>query len=262
MKIVVCIKQVLDPEMPYSAFNIDTGKKRVIPSPGTPPVISPFDENSLEAALRIKDKHGANVIALSMGNRLARPILRKALAAGADELVLLEAPEFESLDSFATAYILAAAITKLGDVDIIFAGRQSADWDMGITGCAIAEELSIPCITLARRVEVNDKHIRVERVIPDGYEVVETTLPCVITVDSDLGELRAVNLHALLGARNKPLHSWGLPDLNLVSLPGSECQLLDIYMPKHETVCVIIDGDTPETAAINLANRLNEESLL
>ena len=262
MKIVVCIKQVLDPEMPYSAFKIDTEKKRVIPPPGIPPVISPFGENALEAALRIKDERGANVTALSMGNRLSRPVLRKALAAGADELFLLEAPEFESPDSFATACILAAAVTKLGDVGIIFTGRQAADWDMGITGCALAEELSIPCITLARRVEVNDKHVRVERVIPDGYEVIETTLPCVVTVDSDLGELRAVTLQGLLGAQKKPLHSWGLSDLNPVSLPGSECQLLDIYMPKHETVCEIIDGETLENAAINLANRLNEESLL
>ena len=152
MQIVVCIKQVLDPEMPSSSFKIDREERRVIPPQGTPPVLSPFDENALEAALRIKDGHGAKVIALSMGDKLARPVLRKTLAAGADELILLEDPAFEYTDSFTTAGVLAAAIRKIGDVEIIFTGRQAADWDSGITGCATAEELGVPCITVVRKV--------------------------------------------------------------------------------------------------------------
>jgi len=262
MKIAVCIKQIIDPEMPCSAFRINPEEKRAIPPPGIPPVISPFDENALEAALRIKDEHGANVIALSMGNKLARPILKKALAAGADELVLLEASEFESLDSFASALVLAAAIRKLGNVDIIFTGRQGADWDLGITGCAIAEELRVPCITVARKVEVNSNCVRVERVLPDGFEVIKASLPCVITVDSDLGELRYITLQGLSGIQKKPVQSWTLSDLNLVLPATSRHQLLDIYIPKHETACEIIEGATIEDAALNLANRLKEKSLL
>ena len=150
MLIVVCVKQVLDPEMPRSVFKIDPQEKRVVPPRGTPPVLSPFDENALEAALRIKDQHGAKVIAMSMGSTLAQPVLRKTLAAGADELILLEDPAFQDVDSFASAGILAAAIRKIGDVDLVFTGRQAADWDSGITGCAIAEELGVPCITVVR----------------------------------------------------------------------------------------------------------------
>jgi electron transfer flavoprotein beta subunit len=262
MKIVVCIKQVIDPEVPYSAFKIDPVEKQALQPQGTPPVLSPFDENALEAALRIKDERGASVIALSMGNKLARPVLLKALAAGADELILIEDAALENIDSFSSADILAAAIRKIGDVDIVFTGRQGADWDSGIAGCAIAEELAIPCVTLARKVDVKGALVIVERVVPDGFELIEAPIPCVITVDSDLGELRPITLQGLSGARKKPVQSWGLSSLNSVSLPGSRCQLLDIYMPEHTTVCEIIEGESITDAAVNLANRLNEESLI
>ena len=261
MQIVVCVKQVLDPEMPRSAFKIDPGGKRVIPPKGTPPVISPFDENALEAALRIKDRHGAKVIAMSMGGTLAQAVLRKTLAAGADELILLEDPLFQDIDSFASARILASAIRKLGDVDIIFTGRQAADWDSGITGCGIAEELGIPCVTVARKVEIADGQVRVERETEDGFEIVQTSLPCVITADSGLGELRMVTLPGLSAARKKPLRVWKAADLDLPPFP-SRSRLLDLYVPKHETVCEMIEGKTPEEAGVKLADRLHEKGLL
>ncbi|OGO01306.1 MAG: hypothetical protein A2Y72_01480 [Chloroflexi bacterium RBG_13_53_26] len=261
MQVVVCIKQILDPEMPRSAFKIDSEKKRVVPPQGIPPVISPFDENALEAALRIKDEHKAKVIALSMGNRLSRPLLTKALAAGADELILLEDTVFEYLDSFASASVLAAAIRKIGVADIVFTGRQAADWDSGITGCAIAEELGLPCVTIARKVEVNRGQMRIERVIADGFEIVQAPLPCVITVDSDLGGLRHVTLQDLSSARKKPLQVWKAGDLNM-SPPPPRCELLDLYVPKRETVCEVINGKTPEEAAARLADRLREEGFL
>jgi electron transfer flavoprotein beta subunit len=262
MQIVVCVKQILDPEMPRSAFKIDPEAKRVVPPRGTPPVLSPFDENALEAALRIKDQHGAKVIAISMGSTLAQPVLRKTLAAGADELVLIEDRVFQDVDSFASAGILVSAIRKIGDVDIIFTGRQAADWDSGITGCAIAEELGVPCITVARKVEMTDGQVRVERVVADGFEIVQASLPCVITVDSALGELRQVTLQGLSAARKKPLHVWKAADLHLPSLPRPRGELLDLYVPKHETVCEMIKGKTPEEAAARLADRLHEEGLL
>ena len=262
MQIVVCVKLVLDPEMPRSAFKIDPQQKRVVPPRGTPPVLSPFDENALEAALRIKDQHGAKVIAMSMGSTLAQPVLRKTLAAGADELILLEDPAFQDVDSFASAGILASAIRKIGDVDIIFTGRQAADWDSGITGCVIAEELGIPCITVVRKVEITDGQVRVERESTDGFEIVQVSLPCVLTADSALGALRPVTLQGLSAARKKPLHIWKAADLHLPPLPPPRCELLDLYIPKREIVCEVISGKTPEEAAARLADRLHEEGLL
>jgi electron transfer flavoprotein beta subunit len=255
MKIVVCIKLVIDPEMPYSAFKIDAGGKRALPPPGTPPVISPYDENAIEAALRIKDAHGAAIIALSLGGRLARPVLNKPLAAGVDELVLIEDPTIVDPDSFASASILAAAIRKVGSVDLIFTGRQSADWDAGIAGCAIAEELKMPCITVARKVSIQNRMARVERLITDGFEIDEVPLPCVITVDSDLGELRQVGMQGLISAKKKPVRTWKLSDLKLES-PPPRCELLKLYTPERKRVCEIITGENTEDAAVKLANRL------
>ncbi len=262
MQIVVCIKQVLDPEMPYSAFKIDPDEKRAIPSQGTPPVISPYDENALEAALRVKDAHGATVIALSLGNKLARSVLKKSLAAGVDDLILIEDPATGSLDSFTSASILAAAIRKIGGVDLVFTGRQAADWDAGIAGCAIAEELRMPCITVARKVSVQNGMVRVERLLSDGFEVVEAPLPCAITVDSDLGELRQVTMQGLISAQKKPVKSWKLSDLKLESPPPPRCELLELYIPKRKRVCQIISGENAEDTAVKLANRLFEESRL
>lgn len=262
MQIVVCIKQVLDPEMPYSAFKIDADGKRAIPPQGTPPVISPYDETALEAALRVKDAHGATVVALSLGSKLVRSILKKPLAAGVDELVLIEDPAAGDLDSFASASILAAAIRKIGGADVVFTGRQAADWDAGIAGCAIAEELKMPCITVARKVSVQNGRVRVERLLSDGFEVVEAPLPCVITVDSDLGELRQITMQGLISAKKKPVSAWKLSDLKLKSPPPPRCELLELYIPKRKRVCEIISGENAEDTAAKLANRLFEESLL
>ena len=262
MKIVVCLKLILDPEMPYSAFKIDADAKRAIPSPGTPPVISPYDENALEAALRVKDVHGATVIALSLGSRLARPVLNKPLAAGVDRLVLIEYLGAIDLDSFASASILAVAIRKLGGVDLVFTGRQAADWDAGIVGCAIAEELKMPCITVARKVTVQNDTVRAERLQSDGFEVVEAPLPCVITVDSNLGELRQVTMQGLNAAKKKPVDSWKLSDLKLESPPPPRCELLELYIPERKRICEIITGENPEEAGVRLANRLFAESML
>jgi len=261
MRLVVCTKQVPDPEMPRSAFKIDSKEKRVIPPRGTPPVLSPFDENALEAALRLKDAHGARVIAISVGTALAPPVLRKTLAAGADELILLDDPSFQDLDSLATAAVLVSAIKRVGDVDIVFTGRQAADWDCGITGGAIAEGMGIPCITFARKVEVHGGQARVDRVIDDGFETVQASLPCVITIDSALGELRQVTLPGLSSARKKPLHLWKAADLNLKAFLPS-CRLLDLYVPRREIACEVISGGTVEEAATRLADRLHEEGLV
>ena len=114
MNMIVCCKQVPDPEAPPASFKIDPASNKVIPPPNVPPVISPFDENAVEAALKIKDKQGGKITVLSMGNNLARDVVKKTLSMGADELVLLEDPAFEGGDSWSNAYVLATAIINEG----------------------------------------------------------------------------------------------------------------------------------------------------
>ena len=112
MTILVCLKQIPDPEAPSSVFRIDQDAKRVVPA-GVPPVINPYDENALEAALAVKDQYGAHIIGISLGEKLAQPVLRKALAAGADELILIEDPLFGEINSYSTALVLSKAIQKM-----------------------------------------------------------------------------------------------------------------------------------------------------
>ena len=122
--IIVCMKIIIDPEMPFSMFNIDREHKRPVPPSGLPPVFSPFDENALEAALRIKDSQDCKVTVLSLGKTLPKALLQKALAVGVNEAFAVEDPAFENLDPFSTAQVMANAIKKIGEYDLIFTGRQ------------------------------------------------------------------------------------------------------------------------------------------
>jgi electron transfer flavoprotein beta subunit len=150
VNMIVCVKQVIDPEAPPVSFKVDTASNKVVPPAGVPPVINPFDENAMEAALKIKDAKGGKITALSLGVNLNRDVVRKPLAMGADELILLEDDAFNEGDSWSIAYALAMAIKKIGTYDIIFCGRQAADWDAGQVGSGIAEILGLPSVTLAK----------------------------------------------------------------------------------------------------------------
>ena len=178
IKIGVLAKQVIDPEMPMAAFKIDDGAKKVVPPPNIPPVVNGFDENAVEAALLIKDAQEATVTVISTGTEFALDVMKKPLSMGADELVLLQDDIFENtIDSFLTAQYLAAAIRKLGGFDLIICGRQASDWDNAQVPLGVAEVLGMASISLGKKVDVTDGKVRVERIIPDGYEVVEANSP-------------------------------------------------------------------------------------
>src|SRR4030067_3023332 len=151
LNMIVCCKQILDPEAPPACFKIDPSTNKVIPPPGVPPVVSPFDEQAVEAALRIKDQQGGKITVISLGTNLLRDVIKKPLSMGADELVLLEDQAFADGDSWSTAYALAMAIKKIGQYDLIFCGRQAADWDTGQVGSGIAEFLNLPIVSLAKK---------------------------------------------------------------------------------------------------------------
>ena len=130
VKIGVLAKQVIDPEMPAAAFQIDPSIKQVVPPANIPPVVNGFDENAVEAALQIKDSQEATVTVISAGSSFALDVMKKPLSMGADELVLLQDDLFNNtIDSFQTAFLLAEAIKKLGGFDLIICGRQASDWD-------------------------------------------------------------------------------------------------------------------------------------
>ena len=266
MNMIVCVKQVIDPEAPPASFKIDAATNSVVPPAGVPPVISPFDEQAVEAALRIKDAQGGKITVISLGTGLLRDVVKKPLSMGADELVLLEDAAFNGGDSWSTATALAAAIKKIGEFDIIFCGRQAADWDSGQVGSGIAEILGLPSVTLARKIEISDGKATVQRVIPDGYEVVEVGLPVVITVSNELGEPRYATIKGIMSAKRKEPIVWTPADLEVetgqLGAAGRRVKMLRLFQPVREGTCEIIEGEDEADAGANLAAKLSEVKLL
>lgn len=264
MHICVLIKQVPDPEGPRDAFVINQTELRVDPQ-GIPPVLSLFDENALEAALRLKDSLGgqAKVTVVSIGKRVANAVMLKALAAGADDLVKLEDETLNpsELDSAASASVIAALIRKIGDVDLVFAGRQSADVNASQTGIRVGELLDLPVITFARSVRVEDGRATVERIVPGGTETVRCRLPVMIMAGNEAGELRYPTMIQRRDAKNKPITAWGLADLDGAAALDKTVTLLELH-PQIFTrgSCTFIESG-PE-AGRNLAKRLVADGVL
>jgi len=261
LKIIVCLKQVPDPEGPPSAFKVDSDAKKVIPE-GIPPVINPFDENALEAALRLKDSCGGKVIAISMGEKLVKPVLRKALSVGADELILLEDVHFKELNSYSTAYVLSTAIKKIGEYDIILAGRQAGDWDFGQTGLIVAEILQIPSINLGKKLRVEDGKVVIEKLKRNGYEIVRTSMPALITISSEIGDLRMASVKAIKDAREKPLTVWGIPELEVEPQRLAVREIYRLSAPSRERKCTFIEGQALQEKGENLVIKLREDKVL
>lgn len=265
MKMVVCVKQIPDPETPASAFKVDERTKKVIPAQGIAPVISPFDAQAVEAALRIRDAQGGgHITVLSMGPAGARDVIKHSLAMGADDGVLIDDPAVHDVsDPFVTVTVLAAAIRKIGDVNMVLTGRQAADWDWGVTGPGLAEELGMESVTFAKSVSADDSKVTVERVLSDGFETVEASLPAVVTVSNELGDPRYPQLRQIMQAARKQVTMYTLADLGLsADQVQPRISLERLYIPVKESRVEIIEGDTPQEKAANLARKLREAKLI
>lgn len=260
MNIIVCVKQVIDPEAPPSSFKIDASGSRA-EMRGVPPVIDPYGEFAVEASLKLKEAAGGKITVLSLGVNLLREVVKKPLAMGADELVLLEDAAFADIDSYVTALALAAAVKKLGTFDLILCGREASDTNAGQTGAGIAEILGIPCVTLARKIEAADGRLRVERVTSTGYEVVSTPLPAVVTVSNEIGEPRYPTIKGIMAAKKKEPVLWKPADIG-VPVGGRRARVSRMFQPVHEGRCDFAGGDTPEEAGANLAAKLREAKVL
>ncbi len=259
MNMIVCVKQVLDPETPAASFKIDPEAKRAVASKDVEMVINPFCENAVEAALKVKDASGGTVKILSMGGASAKEVIKHSLAMGGDEGYQLTDPAFNDSDAYSTAATLAEAIKKIGEYDIVFCGRQEGDWDAGQVGCGIAEILGIPSVTAVQKVEASDGKATVERVLPDGYETIEVPLPALFTVSNEIGEPRYATLKGIMAAAKKQVTNWSSGD---VTPAQARSQMLKIYVPVHEGKCEFVEGETPDEAGANLAAKLREVKLI
>lgn len=266
MNIIVCVKQIQDPEIPASKFRLDAEGKKVVPPDGIPPVINPYDEQAVELAIRIKEQHGGQVTILTIGDDSASRVVKHALAMGADEGVILLDQTFEGSDSFSTAYILGQAIKKIKEFDLILCGRQAADWDEGLVGSILAEYLKLPLITLAESVDFIERRLQVKRVILDGYQVFTVSPPAVLTVSHELGPPRLPSGWGIITASKKEIPIWDAKLIDAESTQtGSDAsrkKLARLFIPERERKCEKIEGEKPDEAAGKLAEKMKEAGVL
>lgn len=270
MHIAVCIKYIPDPEAAFSMFSIDEQALKVIPASGLKHVTSPFDEQAIEAALRIREQHaGTRVTVVTLGSELSRNALKHGLAMGADDGVLLADSAFDDGDSYTTAVTLAAALKKLVTVDLVLTGRQAADGDAGVVGAGLGELLNLPVLTFAKSIVVDGTvvpMVRVERVLDDGTEIVEADLPAVVTVSNEIGAPRAPTLRETMRASRKPVLVWKAADLGLevgtLGVAGSRAMRERLFAPSKAIQCVFMDAPTPEAQGALLAARLREAKMI
>jgi electron transfer flavoprotein beta subunit len=266
MHVIVCVKQVPDPEIPPAKFKIDPATMRVVPPAGVPPVTSVFDERALEAACRLKDKNKAKITAVTMGPATASDVIKNAFKMGADEGVLLQDKAFENLDSFGTAFVLSKAIEKIGAFDVILCGRQAADWDAGQVGSILGEMIGIPVVSIARDIKAVDNKLRVERVLRDGYQVVEAPMPCLVTVSNEIGLPRLPSGMGLMAAARKKATVWTAQDIQadpagIVAASG-HTEIVSLTVPTREGKVELVSGATTRDAAIKLASMLREANIV
>lgn len=260
--LIVCLKTVPDPEGPPSSFEVHPELKKVVPS-GIPPVINPYDENALETALRLKTRWGARVMAVSLSEKPMVSILRKALTVGADDLILLEDPNFQDLTSLSTARVLCAAIKKIGCYELILTGRQAVDWESGQVGLLMAEMLNIPAVNLAQAVALEEGKIIVEKLKRRGHEVVSASLPALITVSSEAGELRRPTLRAIQETRKKPVTVWKADDLGIDPRGLKKMNIRELSpAPCRARACCFLEGESAAERGRNLALKLREDRVL
>jgi electron transfer flavoprotein beta subunit len=268
LRICVCIKEIQNPEMPAVNFRVDEQKMESIPLPGLPFVTSPFDEQAIEAALRIRDAgREVKISLLSFGPvDSVQRALKRGLSMGADEGISVSDAGLEGADSYAAAHVLAAAIRKAGLFDLILAGRQAADWDVGIVGCGIAELLAIPVVTFAKSVRVNADVLQVERVLDDGIETVETAMPCVVTVSNELGEPRKASLRETMRAARKPVLVWTAESIGMeksgLRVRETSHARKRLFIPVKETLCEFVSGSSPSETARLLVEKLANARLI
>jgi len=231
LNIIVCVKQV--PQTNDVRIDPETG---VLIREGVPSITNPEDSNALEEALLLREEHGGNIVAITMGPPQAEEALRDALAMGADEAILLCDRAFAGADTLATSYTLGSAIRKLGYFDLILCGTKTLDGNTGQVGPQLAEFLDLPQITYARRVDIQGEILRAERAFEEGYELIETRLPALVTVTKEINQPRIPSIDQIMQSyREKEVKIWSAADLGVdehsVGLDGSATKMSRIYKP-------------------------------
>ncbi|HEX6732054.1 MAG TPA: electron transfer flavoprotein subunit beta/FixA family protein [Pyrinomonadaceae bacterium] len=262
MRILVCIKQIIDPEIPARDFRIDPVKREA--ERGSANLVTNiFCENALEMALQLREHiGGAEITALSCGPPAAEDSLRKALAMKADAAALV-VDERSNPDPLTVARILAAAIRRLGPFDLILVGREAGDWGAGQTGGLLAEELEIPCVSFVDRIESAKGKLLLRRQTDTGWELLEAAPPIVVTITNDENNVpRIPKVRDVMMSYRQPLTKWTRDDLHIATSDSptgnNYYEVVHLLIPERETRCEFVGGDTLDEKVEVFARRIVE----
>jgi len=261
VRIVVCVKEV--PDTTDIRINPETN---TLIREGVPSIVNPFDAFALELALSIKDqKTDTEIITLSMGPPQAVRSLRETIGMGADSAILISDRVFAGSDTWATSYTLSAAIKKIGNVDLVFTGKQAIDGDTAQVGPGIAEFLDLPQAIFVRAIrKIENNEIELERLTENGYEILSLGMPAVISVVKLPKDPRFPSLRGMMKAKKAEIPIWGKSDLNIeeifVGLDGSPTHVSKIFSPPKKTTGEIWVGE-PQELAGRLVGILREKGL-
>ncbi len=261
MNIIVCIKQVPDTK----EIKLDP-KTNTLKREGAPSIINPFDMHAIEEGLRIKDKMGGKVTAITMGPPQAEDALREAISYGVDEAILLSDRAFAGADTLATTYVLGLCIQKLSPFDLVICGKQAIDGDTAQVGPGLAERLNIPHVTWVKKIEsIEDKTITIERMMDDGYDILSLRLPALITVVREINDPRVPSIRGKKRARTIEIPVWGIKELDadpsLTGLKGSPTQVKEVFVPRLKREKVLLEG-TLDEKLMTLIDRLKEANII
>lgn len=264
LKIVVCVKQVPN----TNEIKIDPVKNTLIRE-GVESILNNDDANALEEALKIKDKYpDTHITLLTMGPPQAKEMLTECLAMGADEAVLLSDRALGGSDTWATSNAISAGIRKIGDYDIIFAGRQAIDGDTAQVGPQVAEKLGLPQVTYVTEFNLEEdmKTINVKRALEDGYELIKIQTPCVLTAIKELNSPRYMSVRGIFDAVKKDIKVWSAEDIgvtsDVVGLKASPTNVFKSFTPKVKGKGKVIEADTEKEAAQKLIGELKSKYII
>ena len=249
MNIIVCIKQV--PETTEVRINPETN---TLIREGVKSIINPFDMYAIEEGVRLKEKFGGKLTVISMGPPQADAALREAISLGADEGILVCDRAFAGSDTWATSYVLSGAIKKIGTFDLVICGKQASDGDTAQVGPGISAHLNIPQVTYVKKIEeVKDNLMRVERMMEEGFEIIETPMPALLTVVKEINEPRLPSLRGMMKAKSAKITLWTQKELGLdpqqIGLCGSPTQVVKIFTPPQRSGGQMLTGEVSEISA-------------
>lgn len=246
MKIIVCIKQVPDAK----DVRLDP-VTNTLAREGVESIMNPFDQHALEEAVRLKDKHGGEVVVVTMGPPQAEDMLRLAISCGGDQAVLVSDRSFAGADTWATSYTLEHALKKIGDFDLILCGKQAIDGDTAQVGPGLATRLGIPYLTCVQKVrEASETGLVVERMMDDGYDVVAVEYPALLTVVKDINEPRVPSLKGKMKAKKAVIMKLSAEDIGAdplcIGLPGSPTKVVNVFPPEARGDRSVLSGTLDE----------------